>query len=164
MAITTTKVPLGGTVGKSNYLDKVVDDLLSLDATLNQPWLSYTPVWSSSGTQPVRGNGTVVGGYRQIGKTVTARGSVNPGSTTTFGTGSYRVSVPVAATAGSQNQSVGVLWMFNSGVAAFVGSCVWVNATTLWLVATNGTDVSPTSPHTWKANDMLRWSITYEAA
>lgn len=127
------------------------------------PWTSYAPVWSASGTAPVLGNGTLSGAYRQVGKTVTARGQLTMGSSTTFGSGGYRVSVPVAARSGSVSESAGVLWIFDSGVQTKVGACAFVDATRLWLVVPTG-DITATNPHTWASGDIIRWTIEYEAA
>lgn len=70
----------------------------AVDTTLSAPlldsWTSWTPVWSSSGTQPVIGDGTIVGLKREVGKTVFFRILITLGSTTTVGTGNYSVSLP----------------------------------------------------------------------
>src|SRR5262249_46524474 len=59
-------------------------------------WTSYTPVWSSSGTQAVLNNGTLTGEFMQVGDLVLVRIVLTMGSTTTFGTSTYRLSLPVA--------------------------------------------------------------------
>lgn len=61
---------------------------------------SYTPTWGSSGTAPVIGNGTVIGAYSQIQKTVFFRLGVTFGTSTTFGTGNYTLTLPVAPSSG----------------------------------------------------------------
>ncbi len=55
---------------------------------------SYIPVWRSSGTQPVLGNGSVTGAYYKIGRLVYYAATLSIGSTSTFGTGSYTLSLP----------------------------------------------------------------------
>lgn len=158
---------------KGRYRDRLDTNVLERDTgaaweTAADPaafkaWPSYTPAWTSGGTAPVLGLGSIAGSYMQVGKTVTARGGLVMGSTTTFGTGSYRVSVPVAASAASQSQNVGTLWLFQNGVQTRIGTCTFVNSTTLWLVTAAG-DITNVSPHTWANGDQLRWQITYEAA
>lgn len=61
-------------------------------------WTSYTPSWTSTGTAPAIGNGAVTGFYKQVGKTVHIRVLVQMNTTTTFGTGSYQVSLPAGMT------------------------------------------------------------------
>ena len=66
----------------------------------NTSLASYNPVWTGATTNPVIGNGTIVGAYRQIGKVVFFRVSITFGSTTTYGTGAYSISLPVPAVGG----------------------------------------------------------------
>lgn len=62
---------------------------------------SYTPVWSSSGTAVSLGNGTITGDYLQVGAMVWVRIVLTMGSTTTYGTGFYRLSLPATPTTDS---------------------------------------------------------------
>jgi hypothetical protein len=66
-------------------------------ATQQGAWTSYVPVWSSSGTAPSLNNGTIVGYYAKVGRLVTVKIEMNSGSSTTFGTGFYSWTLPVAA-------------------------------------------------------------------
>ena len=56
---------------------------------------SYTPAWTSTGTAPAIGNGTLSGMYFRLNKLIIARATWIAGSTTTYGTGNYRISLPV---------------------------------------------------------------------
>lgn len=58
-------------------------------------WTSYSPTWASSGTAVALGNGTLVGAYTQVYKTVFFYAGVTFGTTTTFGTGTYTLTLPV---------------------------------------------------------------------
>jgi hypothetical protein len=58
---------------------------------------TYTPAWTSTGTAPAIGNGTLTGRYWRFNKFVVAQITWVTGSTTTFGTGAYRLSLPIAA-------------------------------------------------------------------
>lgn len=60
-------------------------------------WTPYTPVWAASGTAVSLGNGTILGAYSRCGRTVNVRWELYGGSTTTWGTGSYSITVPFAA-------------------------------------------------------------------
>ncbi len=58
---------------------------------------TYVPVWASTGTAPVLGNGTLVGDYSQDDRYIDFEVTLTIGSTTTVGTGNYSLTVPVAA-------------------------------------------------------------------
>lgn len=55
----------------------------------------YTPTWSSTGTQPVLNNGSIYGRYALLGRLVHLYVELTMGSSTTYGTGTYRFSLPV---------------------------------------------------------------------
>lgn len=58
-------------------------------------WSSYTPTWTGSGSNPAIGNGTMVGYMRKVGRTVEVRIAQTMGSTTTYGTGEFRWTIPL---------------------------------------------------------------------
>jgi len=91
------------------------------------------------------------------------------GSTTTFGSGTYRISLPVtAANLFGSNGIIGTLWIRDSsagdfqaqainngtyfearpGAATFGGNAVWAATTPMTMVST----------------DWVSWNVTYEAA
>lgn len=149
--------------------------LLAVDlntATQQSAWTAYTPAWTSSGTAPVLSNGTVVGYYAKVGRLVTVKIEQNSGSSTTFGTGFYSWSLPVAAavTGVPTNQiaHAGTLVASSSGSAAFYvcasfisqGSPSVVNG----LVNTSGTFFGATNPATWSGSGVqVCITITYES-
>jgi hypothetical protein len=58
-------------------------------------WVSYTPTWSSSGTAPAIGNGSVFGGWRRSGKNMQVQINIVSGTTTTYGSANaYTFSLP----------------------------------------------------------------------
>lgn len=61
--------------------------------------VEYTPAWTSTGTQPVLGNGTIYGRYALLGRLVHLYIELTMGSTTTYGTGGYLFSLPVTSEA-----------------------------------------------------------------
>lgn len=89
-------------------------------ATQQSAWTSYSSSWTSSGTAPAIGNGSIVGYYSKIGRLVTVRAAVYCGTSTTFGSGYYGLSLPFAA------QVTNV----PSGLFAIAGSWVLSNAGT----------------------------------
>lgn len=59
-------------------------------------WTSYSPAWTATTTDPTIGNGSITGAYQELGQTVNVRIKVTVGSTTTAGSGVYRLSLPFA--------------------------------------------------------------------
>jgi hypothetical protein len=71
------------------------DLALAVETLIEAAWQSYTPTWGvAAGTAPSLGNGSIIGEYSVIGKTMHFKLQLLIGSTTTFGTGSYTFSVP----------------------------------------------------------------------
>lgn len=138
-----------------------VDTLRDAIGGVTDSWTSYTPVWGSSGTQPVIGNGTITGAYIRSGKLVTATATITMGSTTTFGTGFYTVSLPVTA---ASTAHMGVALMYDTSVDTNKrAGAAALNTTSVVAFYADGT-VTPTVPFTWANGDFLRFTITYEAA
>lgn len=61
-------------------------------------WTSWTPTWTATSGSPAIGNGTWDNKYIQIGKFVTGYLRFTAGSTTNFGTGDWRFTLPVTVT------------------------------------------------------------------
>ena len=130
-------------------------------------WQSYTPVWSSTGTQPALGNGTLVGSYRRIGSTVSVRIVLTLGSTSTVGTGAYRLSLPVG---GKANSLLSAHFKdASAGSARYSGTAEIVLETAtgdnMRINVAGGTSVIGATVPVVPANgDQLLLSGTYEAA
>jgi hypothetical protein len=137
---------------------------------IDSAWTSYVPVWTASGTNPVIGNGTAQGWYKVIGKTCFVRGNIQMGSTTTYGTGEWYVSMPLTASHADAILLNGNL--LDNGTA-------WYNVTVngarsgfntkaplQYVNITSGvaTEVNPTQPFTWTTGDRFIWNGSYEIA
>jgi hypothetical protein len=59
-------------------------------------WNSYTPVWTAATTNPAIGDGTLTGRYAVVGKVCHFTTFAAFGSATTYGSGGYSLSLPVA--------------------------------------------------------------------
>lgn len=132
-------------------------------------WTSYTPAWTATTTNPVLGNGTIIGKYRQINKTIQFYVQITMGSTTTFGSGAFLIALPVT------EQSI--LWTFD-GIARDLSATQNFPITGLDLtpgspgsvqiacdpVTAGATlrSVSGTTPMAWAVGDILFVSGTYE--
>jgi hypothetical protein len=130
-------------------------------------WTSYTPLWTASTTNPVIGNGVLTGVYRQIGNQIDFSVSLTAGTTTTYGSGDYRISLPVAAISPNYNGKFSaailndsVQWYLNYNaqgidqgfadkvvLTAFAGG-VWTN----------------TSPFTFGTSDQIMIQGSYRVA
>jgi hypothetical protein len=131
-------------------------------------WVSYTPTWTGSGSNPSLGNGTLVGKYSKIGRQVTVHINLIPGSTTTFGSGNYNWALPVAAA------SVGCSYILS---AHLLGTDRWMGQTVISPGATSTSAffnlsttnsridfMTPTRPETFANGSQLRITGTYESA
>lgn len=155
---------VGEVVGAATMNQEIRDQFNSMFAA----WTTYTPTWTSS-TAPSLGNGTLVGRYMKIGRTVFVVIHLTTGSTTTYGSGSYNWSLPFTAA---------------SGGAAVVGNAQLLTSSTRWLGQTvissgaancsaffppTSTDTraaffNATTPQTLAAGDQVRLTFMYEAA
>ncbi len=136
-------------------------------------WTTYTPVWSSSGTQPVLGNGSIAGRYAIVNKIGFAQIRIVVGSTTTVGTGNYYVSFPVAAggaatgfgliTSSFQIYDASAGTAYN-GNASYMGN----GSTFRSVIYANSTQAANTwglgSPITPANADEFNFNIVYEVA
>jgi hypothetical protein len=139
---------------------------------------TYTPTWTSTGTAPAIGNGVLEGVWKRVGDMCTVTIVMEAGSTTTFGTGNYRWSLPFAAASraaltGPGNQLVGngVGTVSDAGVGyqdIFAGAIY--NSSS--AIARSGgsasigtfTDVGATYPMTWATGDSISFTFSYETA
>jgi hypothetical protein len=130
-------------------------------------WSSYTPSWTAATTNPSLGNGSATGRVMQIGKMVHFAAHIVAGSTTTYGSGQYRISLPVNARTGNPQQLVQTRLWDNSASQAYAGQSVlsstYVSLSTQGVNA-DSDNVTPTVPFTFANGDELIACGAYEAA
>jgi hypothetical protein len=134
--------------------------------TIGAVWETWTPVWTASTTNPVIGNGSISGNYCRFNKTVIAEGSIIMGSTTTYGTGTYRISLPFG-TAVVTNGSVGYATLFDAsaGYIAYTGLATQSSTSVFEFRIGNGLgQFAPTVPITLANADQFRFTFIYQAA
>lgn len=135
---------------------------------IGDPWTSYTPTWSSSATAVAIGNGTQVGAYINAGKLVTFRAKITMGSTTTYGTGSYRIALPVSMSTSDPGRFA-VALLDSSAGATYQGMTYSVAGTLAPIAIDNGTAggaiqaVTSAVPFTFATGDTIEVVGTYEA-
>jgi hypothetical protein len=132
-------------------------------------WSSWTPSW----TNFTAGSATITAYYKQVGKIVTARLSVNLAADSSV-TGSIRFSLPVTAVSypydANEIETIGVGWTLDTGAANphFVMPVKKISTTgaKFTYIDVNGVtqDTSSTTPMTWTTNDKFGVTIIYEAA
>lgn len=139
-------------------------------------WFPYTPTWTSDGTQPSLGNGTITGRYKREGKTVSFKAMVSLGSTSTVGTGAYSLTLPPTAPPRISNPAQYVFSRVSdaSSGQAYAGQsgAIEVNSANGTLFSakllTQGTanldGVTPTKPVTLAVGDALHLFGEYEGA
>jgi hypothetical protein len=132
-------------------------------------WQAWTPTFTTTGTAPAIGNGTMIGRYTVFNKTVIAQFFFSAGSTTTFGTGTLLFSLPV-----NSSSTVNAFSALGSGFVidesaqnSYVCNVDRKNtADKFGLRFTGGTfaDVTGTAPFTMANTDTIRAQLVYEAA
>jgi len=129
-------------------------------------WTSYTPTWAGATTNPVLGNGTLTGRYMKVGRTVTVEIKLTTGSTTTYGSGIWRWSLPAAAA--SAHDAVGSAFIGDAS-AGYSTGVAYISASNTDVTVYVGTPaagaaVSGTHPQTFAASDRVWITVQYEAA
>jgi hypothetical protein len=135
-------------------------------------WTSYTPAWTTDGgTQPVLNNGTVTGAYKVIGKTCFVRVKLNPGSSTTFGSGAFQFSLPFTASSADGVQfpcsilNDGLAWYQATVNGTYSGA---TNKSAIIAQSGGGANsseaVTATHPFTFGASDSIQFNGSYEIA
>jgi hypothetical protein len=126
---------------------------------------TYTPVWGSTGTAPAIGNGTLVGWYSRKGRTVSVKGVLTLGSTSTQGTGTWTVTTPV-------NADVSVA-QAGGGSSLGIPGGVYYNLATLRNAGGTAMQFYPNAsaapvgvgvPAAWAAGNAIYFSFEFTAA
>lgn len=162
-AIAYSKLNLTGAIVNADISSSAAIDLSKLASAA---WTSFTPVWTAATTNPVLGNGTITGRYIQIGKIVFYSIIVTAGSTTTFGTGTYALSLPVTALS-QPNMTMGMGNVLDTGTSNYSAMAVQSTTTKINLALTSnasGAVWTPTAPFTLANGDKSLVSGMYEAA
>jgi hypothetical protein len=127
-------------------------------------YTAYTPTF----TNFTLGNGTAVGRYMQIGKTVFVEIKVTLGSTSSMGSDPY-VFLPVNCNVVYGMQASAVIQDYGTVEYVCGAANPYADSLRLFLVGAGGTYanygiVNATSPMTWTTNDNFTIRATYEAA
>ena len=139
-------------------------------ATMNSigaAWESYTPTFVNITV----GNGVLVARYSQINKNISVAFKLTCGSTTVIGAGGgITMSLPVAAASAQYAFSASLIGTGSSYDTAGFNYMTWplmVSTTKVgfgYIVGNRYQEIYAVGPFTWKTNDVLTASFTYEAA
>lgn len=148
----------GGRIGQTLIRPRLIEPVI------DEQWIPYSFTWTSTGTAPAIGNGTITGKILRHGKVGFVSLNFAPGSTTTFGTGSYRWSLPWP---GKTDQMVvlpgsGYAFDTSAGTTFAAQSPIFITASTFALITTAGAQWGQTVPMTWVTNDFGVASFAYE--
>ena len=136
------------------------------------PWTTFTPIWTSSGTQPSLGNGTLTGRYVNLGATIIGEIRLLFGSTTTRGTGAYRFSLPAVGVA-ENFQPMGQVVIRDEGPGiSYFGTSLFNNnqddRMEMWIHSQSatfdeGVPIAADSPILFSTNDKILVHFQYES-
>jgi hypothetical protein len=138
-----------------------------------EPWTSYTPAFTGTVTNPVIGNGSVVGRYMNVGATIFGEIRVIAGTTGfSRGEGIYRISLPAAGII-ENFQPVGQVVMRDEGPGInYFGTAIFNNNINneieLYMHSQvaqfdEGVAVTQATPFLFSANDKILIQFTYES-
>lgn len=129
-------------------------------------WTTYTPTWTASSSNPSIGNGTLAGLYRRPegSNLVHTRIRIAAGSTTTFGSGFWSVSLGIAPSTASQNDGVEVAVVVDDSTGNTYPCTGRIFAGNLVIGTPSGPLITGTAPMTWATSDELRINFWYEPA
>jgi len=157
----------GSLQGTSSWASNAVTS--SATTAFDGSWTSYTPSWTAASSNPSIGNGSLQGWYKVVGKTCFVRGNIVMGSTTTFGSGEWYVSMPFTASHADAILMTanlldnGTAW-YNATVNGARAGFNYKSAIQYQVVGGTANDINATSPFTWTNSDRFLWNGSYEIA
>lgn len=118
---------------------------------------THATVWSTSGTAPEVGNGTLSMTVNRNGTTVTVTLRLVFGTTTTSGPGGWTFTLPYAV----RSLATGVGYALSGHTRYTVLASLSGTTLSLWIPNTSNS-VSANQPFTWSAGDSLAITTTYQ--
>lgn len=131
-------------------------------------WSTYTPALTATTTNPTLGTGSVqYGHYEQIGKTVRFQAVIKFGTSgAAAGSGTYIISLPVAAIAGAVTAfaNVGNGHLRDDSASTYRVAMLQLSTSTTAAILCDTGAVTNGVPWAWAASDFISVSGVYEAA
>lgn len=136
----------------------------------SEAWTAFTPTWTGVTANPALGNGSFTGtAYARVNKLVHFRIVLTMGSTTTYGTGQWIFTPPVAPVAVATNRIPFLADLYDAGVNAYHGVANFFTGGNLYLYCDPTTAGNPlrgvaaAAPFTWGTGDQVVIAGTYES-
>lgn len=131
----------------------------------NGAWFSYTPTWTTNGSAPSVGNGSLSGVWTRIGRTIHVRIRLLFGTTTNAGTGGWRFTLPVTPNliGGVEGSWYGNAVGDDTGVSTYAGTSFIDGSGLVQAFTSNASGWTNTFPFTWGNTDVAKFQLTYEA-
>lgn len=166
--VTGTNINIQGLASANSTVDVSISGVVSTGPA-DQAWLPYTPTLTASTTNPT--NWTQTGYYTTFGKTVHCKFEITATASFTAGSGTYRIAIPVSASANINNWTViGSAMVFDSSAGAVTHPRISIDNplyVTLWYPttwpSTGNASVTNAAPYTWASGDKIIGGFTYEA-
>lgn len=145
--------------------------MLVRSLSLNNPgFQSYTPTFSSAGGGAAIGNGTIEGLWRRVGDSIQVLQRITFGSTSTFGSGAFRTTLPnslvreATKTLSTSNFVPGSVYLLDASTAAnnvaAWAECASGSNLVTFVSTRNATGVvAATVPFTWAQSDAINLAI-----
>lgn len=131
---------------------------------------TYSPSWTGTSTDPSLGNGTITGRYTMVGKLVTGQIRLLTGSTTSFGSGAWKFSLPMPVYDSYSAHNIGYASGNRSAASALPSAFVYLADPAACIIGNQldagGTAWGPTYPTTWVSTmtNVFYIFFQYEAA
>jgi hypothetical protein len=164
-------VPIASVSAGNRLTAAKVNELITQINSLTDPdWTDYSASFTltAATTNPTKGNSTYSARYRRPTNSdlIHYEGKITIGSTFSAGSGVYRFSLPVNASALAQANAVGQAYIFDSGTANRQGT-IRLDAATyfqLYLHDSLSGITNTGSGTAWATGDIIAWSVYYEPA
>ncbi|MFI8104698.1 hypothetical protein [Streptomyces sp. NPDC086023] len=136
-------------------------------------WTPYTTTWTGSVSNPAIGNGTMEAEYALCGGVCFVRVSVEMGSTTTYGSGQYKWTLPfqAATLATTKLGYIGSAYCTDAGVAYYAGITRAIGGESFMIAISPTTSTgstpaewNPVRPFTFASGDAINLFLAYKPA
>ena len=168
IAASAADTPARLAVSATNNMVLVTDSGESTGLKWSADYTAYTPSWTAAGTAPSLGNGTLSGRYLLVGKLCHVQIFFQAGSTTTFGTGEWRFSLPFASNELNGNASgfCASGYIEDLGVQGYqmLAARKAGGASSFAMFTAVNARVENTAPFTWGTNDFINLQLVYGIA
>jgi len=144
-------------------------DIISFNAIIPEqplidyPSVAYGPAWTASISNPDIGNGALLGEYTRSGGKVSVLLDLLIGSTTSFGSGRWRFSLPITPETETGGSQAFPVFLADSSAMPAIGFAIVVSGQAYFEIALPGSIdyVDALLPWIWATGDTAKISFTY---